>query len=428
MPADLFSDLEKRGLIHQQTDEDLFTRLNASPTSVYCGFDPTAPSLHVGNLLMLCTLRRFQLAGHRPIAVAGGATGMIGDPGGRSEERNLLSQEQLAENLAGISVQLGKFLDFTEGAGPAKALQVNNADWLGPVSMLEFLRDVGKHFTVNEMVAKDSVKSRFERPDHGISYTEFSYMLLQAADFFHLFQTYDCTVQIGGSDQWGNLTAGTSLIRRVTGKHAAAVTMPLVTKADGTKFGKSVGGAVWLDRNLTSPYQMYQFFMQAEDAKVVDYLKYFTFLEMDEIDALEQVTTDRPQERAAQRALADAVVSMVHSRGDADAAAAASAALFSGTVASLDAVTLATVASEVPGCTVSTHALHESLSLIDVLIQTELAASKGEARRSIEQGGISVNDLKVEGIEATVSTADLLHERFIVLRKGRRQYAMVRVA
>ena len=415
MPADLFSDLEKRGLIHQQTDEDLFTRLDEAPTSVYCGFDPTAPSLHVGNLLMLCTLRRFQLAGHRPIAVAGGATGMIGDPGGRSEERNLLSQEQLAENLAGISVQLGKFLDFSEGAGPAKALQVNNADWLGPVSMLEFLRDVGKHFTVNEMVAKDSVKSRFERPDHGISYTEFSYMLLQAADFLHLFQTYDCTVQIGGSDQWGNLTAGTSLIRRVTGKHAAAVTMPLATKADGTKFGKSVGGAVWLDRNLTSPYQMYQFFMQAEDAKVVDYLKYFTFL-------------DRPQERAAQRALADAVVSMVHSRGDADAAAAASAALFSGTVASLDAVTLATVASEVPGCTVSTHALHESLSLIDVLIQTELAASKGEARRSIEQGGISVNDLKVEGIEATVSTADLLHERFIVLRKGRRQYAMVWVA
>ena len=421
----LEADLKARGLVFQQTDDELFTRLEAQPTSVYCGFDPTADSLHVGNLLMLCTLRRFQMAGHRPIALAGGATGMVGDPGGRSEERNLLEAEQLSANLSGIKVQLAKFLDFTDAAGAAKAVQLDNASWLGGMSILTFLRDVGKHFTVNEMVAKDSVKSRFERPDHGISYTEFSYMLLQAADFLHLFRNEGCTVQIGGSDQWGNITMGTSLIRKVTGQLSAGVTMPLVTKADGTKFGKSVDGAVWLDRNRTSPYQLFQFFVGADDQMVGAYLRYFTFLDLEEIERLDAATKEHPERREAQRALALEVTSLVHSREDATRAEAASAALFSGTLAQLDQAALEAVVADVPTSSLHRSALEATVEIVSFIVDAGLVRSRAEARRSIEQGGLYLNDERVVDAEARVSLKDLLHDAYVVLRKGRRQYHVV---
>ncbi len=424
---DLEHELTSRGLVAQQTDEKLFSHLSTAPTSVYCGFDPTADSLHVGNLLMLCTLRRFQLAGHRPIALAGGATGMVGDPGGRSEERNLLSVDQLAANLVGINEQLGRFLDFSSGAGAAQAIQLDNATWLQPMSVLTYLRDIGKHFTVNEMVAKDSVKSRFERPDQGISYTEFSYMLLQAADFLHLYKNFDCTVQIGGSDQWGNITAGTSLIRKVTGGHASGITMPLVTKADGTKFGKSVGGAVWLDANKTSPYQLYQFFMSAEDQMAPAYLRYFTFLDDDELSHLEVLTNEQPHQRAAQRRLAKQVTALVHGDEHAGRAEQASIALFSGTVASLDAASLRAISSDVPTSSVTTASLSAGLSVIDVAIAAGLVSSKAEARRSIEQGGLSVNDLRIDDADATLGAEDVKDGGFIILRKGKRQYHLLTI-
>jgi tyrosyl-tRNA synthetase len=421
----LAEELTSRGLVAQQTDEELFSRLATQPTSVYCGFDPTADSLHVGNLLMLCTLRRFQLASHRPIALAGGATGMVGDPGGRSEERNLLTVEQLSQNLEGINEQLGRFLDFTPGAGTAQAIQLDNASWLSPMSVLTYLRDIGKHFTVNEMVAKDSVKSRFERPDQGISYTEFSYMLLQAADFLHLYQHFGCTVQVGGSDQWGNITAGTSLIRKVTGGHAAGITMPLVTKADGTKFGKSVGGAVWLDANKTSPYQLYQFFMSAEDAMAPSYLRYFTFLDHDELQHLETLTNEQPHQRAAQRTLAKEVTTLVHGADHAQRAEQASVALFSGTVASLDAASLKAIASDVPTSSVSPEELSAGVFVIDAAIAAGLVSSKAEARRSIEQGGLSINDVRVEDLDASLTSSDVRDGGFIILRKGKRQYHLL---
>ena len=288
------------------TDPGLERRLNGESLTAYSGFDPTADSLHVGHLLQMCTLRRLQQAGHRPIAVAGGGTGMIGDPGGKSEERALLSPEQLAANLAGIGAQLGRFMDFEGSGGHGRALLVNNAEWLSGLSFLDFLRDTGKHFTVNQMVAKDSVKSRLARADQGISYTEFSYMLLQAFDFLHLYDAFDCRLQVGGSDQWGNITMGIELIRKVRQGEAWGLTTPLVVKADGTKFGKTESGTVWLDADRTSPYQLYQFFLNTEDAVVGTYLRYFTFLPHEAISQLDRATATRPEGRAAQRELARA--------------------------------------------------------------------------------------------------------------------------
>ncbi len=294
----LAGDLEFRGLIHQVSDPEVRARLDGEPLTAYSGFDPTADSLHVGHMLQLCNLHRLQQAGHRPIAVTGGGTGFIGDPGGKSEERSLLSPEQLHANLEGIRPQLERFLDFS---GPRGALLVDNAEWLVPMTLFEFLRDVGKHFTVNQMVTKDSVRSRLDRAETGISYTEFSYMLLQATDFLHLFDAYDCRLQFGGSDQWGNITAGIDLIRKVRHQAAFGLTTPLVLKADGTKFGKTETGTVWLDAGRTSPYQLYQFFLRTEDAVVGTYLRYFTFLPKDEILELDRRTrrTPRPARRPA---------------------------------------------------------------------------------------------------------------------------------
>ncbi len=325
--ANLSEDLSFRGLIHQVTDPALQARLDTDRLTAYSGFDPTADSLHVGHLLQVCNLRRLQQAGHRPIALAGGGTGFVGDPGGKSEERVLLSEESLRSNLEGIRGQLERFLEFgDEGSG--RALLVNNADWLEPMTLFHFLREVGKHFTVNQMVAKDSVKSRLSRAEQGISFTEFSYMLLQAYDFLHLFDGYECRLQLGGSDQWGNITMGTELVRKVRQQEVWGLTTPLVLKADGTKFGKTETGTVWLDPARTSPYQLYQYFLRSEDEVVGTYLRYFTFLDREAILALDESTAAHPERREAHQELARQVCTLVHGETETDRAVQASAALF----------------------------------------------------------------------------------------------------
>jgi tyrosyl-tRNA synthetase len=420
-------DLAARGLIHQVTDEAVFELLDAGSVTAYAGFDPTAASLHVGHLLQVCTLRRLQQGGNRPIALLGGGTGMIGDPGGKATERPLLSVEEIRANVEGIERQLSRFLDFEASAGSSQALLLDNAAWLADQDLLGFLRDVGKHFTVNQMVAKESVRSRLERPDQGISFTEFSYMLLQAFDFARLNEDYGCTLQIGGSDQWGNITLGAELVRKRSGDHAFGLTSPLLTKADGTKFGKSEVGneRVWLDAGRTSPYALYQFFLTAEDEVVGTYLRYLTFLSLEEIDALDALTRERPRERAAQRALGASVVDLVHGTEARLRAEEASAALFGGRVASLEETTLLDVIEDVPSSTLARGLLESEPLLIDLLEKTGLVSSKAEARRTIDQGGASVNDQVRTGLDATVGPADLLHGRFVVLRRGKRSYHVV---
>jgi len=424
----LSADLRFRGLVHQVTDEGLSERLDADRMTVYIGFDPSAPSLHVGSLLQLCTLRRLQLAGHRPIALAGGGTGRIGDPGGKTGERTLLSAEQLAANLAGIRPQLGQFLDFSESAGPSRAVVLDNGDWLGPMLLVDFLRDVGRHFTVNQMVAKESVRARFERPDQGISYTEFSYMLLQAYDFLRLHLDEGCDLQLGGSDQWGNITMGVDLIRKVARHEAYGLTTPLVTKADGTKFGKTESGTIWLDAARTSPYRLYQFFFNTEDAIVGQYLRYFTFLTHDEITALDAQTASRPHQRAAQRALAREVCALVHGSDEVERAERASAALFGEEISDLDEATLLDVVADAPSSVVATTDVErDGLELVDALVGSGLVSSRSEGRRAITQGGVSVNNRKETDERRAIGPADLLHGRYVVLRRGRRDYHVLRV-
>ncbi len=425
--APLVDDLRFRGLVHQMTDPGLEGRLNGDTLTVYSGFDPTADSLHVGHLLQMCTLRRLQQAGHRPIAVAGGGTGMIGDPGGKSEERALLSPEQLAANLAGIRAQLGRFMDFDGSGGHGGALLVNNADWLSGLSLLDFLRDTGKHFTVNQMVAKDSVKSRLARADQGISYTEFSYMLLQAFDFLHLYDAFDCRLQIGGSDQWGNITMGIELIRKVRQGEAWGLTTPLVLKADGTKFGKTESGTVWLDADRTSPYQLYQFFLNTEDAVVGTYLRYFTFLPHEAISQLDQATATRPEGRAAQRALAREVCTLVHGEGETRRVEQVAAALFGGEIGDLDEKDLLEVFAEAPSTVMGKSRLDGSdLTVVDLLAETGLVRSKSHARTTVEQGGAYVNNRRQTDGDRSVGTGDLVAGRYVVLRRGKRQYHLVR--
>jgi tyrosyl-tRNA synthetase len=421
----LAADLEFRGLIHQVTDEALRARLDDGGLTVYTGFDPTATSLHVGSLLQLCMLRRLQLGGHRPISLAGGGTGLIGDPGGKAGERVLLSEDELAANLEGIAGQLGQFLDLSEGAGANRALLLDNSAWLKELPVVAFLRDVGKHFTVNQMVAKESVKTRFERPDQGISYTEFSYMLLQAYDFLRLHLDFGCELQMGGSDQWGNITLGVELIHKVTGGQAYGLTTPLVVKADGTKFGKSESGTVWLDAQRTSPYLLYQFFFQTEDAVVGQYLRYFTFLSHDEITALDAAVSCEPQRREAQRSLAAEVCRLVHGAEATGRAERASQALFSEEIAELDEATLLEVVRDAPSSDRARGDLG-SLTLVDALVESGLVSSKGEARRFIDQGGVYVNNLRQRDVDAVVSKDQLLVDRYVLLRRGRRQYHVVR--
>ncbi len=425
MPT-LSEDLAFRGLIHQMTDTELPKRLDQPGLTVYAGFDPSADSLHVGNLLQLCTLRRFQDAGHRPISLAGGGTGMIGDPGGKEDERQLLDLQMLEGHLERIRPQLGQFLDLQGGGGNGRALLLNNADWLGGMSVLEFLRDVGKHFTVNQMVAKESVKTRFERPDQGISYTEFSYMLLQAYDFLRLHIDHGCDLQIGGSDQWGNITMGVELVRKVCGDEVWGLTTPLILKPDGTKYGKSETGTVWLDPARTSPFAMYQFFVNTPDEQVGQLLRYLTFLDHEGIEALDAETAEHPQPRAAQRALARSVVALVHGESEVDKCEEASAALFGEEIAGLGEEMLLAVTGDAPSTDVARTELLEGITLADIFERTGLVKSKAEARRTIEQGGAYVNNVRQADAARTLGPEDLLHDRYVVLRKGRRDVHIVR--
>jgi len=421
----ILQELQWRGLIADIANRDELERLlapGAKPVTLYVGFDPTADSLHLGHLIGLLILRRFQQAGHRPIAVAGGATGMIGDPSGKSAERNLLSTEILESNIAGIQGQLARLLDFETKTNTA--LLLNNADWTRPISVLDFLRDVGKHFSVNAMMAKDSVKSRMET---GISFTEFSYSLLQAYDFLHLQETYGCLLQAGGADQWGNITAGIDLIRRKHDIATCGLTTPLLTKTDGTKFGKTEGGAIWLSPQKTSVYKFYQFLIQVEDAQVVQLLKYFTFLPQEEIDALAAQHQATPERRDAHKKLALELTRLVHGEIATADALRASEILFGGSLEGITEAQFDEVIAEVPNTTQPRQLLGQpGGSLVDILIAAGLSPSKGQARKDIQAGGINVNNVRATDIALVLSTEHLLFGKFLLLRKGKRNYALVR--
>jgi tyrosyl-tRNA synthetase len=413
-PTSVLDELTWRGLLHQNT-EGLAEAFGARSISAYCGFDPTAPSMHVGNLIPVMGLMHLQRAGHRPIAVVGGGTGMIGDPSGKTVERQLNTPEVVAENTKALRKQLEKFLDFT---GDNAAQMRDNADWLSKLGAIDFMRDVGKHFTINYMMQKDSVQSRL---DSGMSYTEFSYMLLQAYDFRELFRREDVTLQVGGSDQWGNITAGLELIRRTEGGEAHAMTFPLVTNSSGTKFGKTESGSVWLDPERTSPYKFYQFWINVDDRDSGRYLRYFTLLSREEIESLEREMAERPQDRSAQQALAREVTTRVHGSEQAKVAEEVSRILFAkGDPSQLSSDALKVLAEEVPFASMSSFT-----GVIDALVDLKLAASKGAARRLVEQGGVSVNGSKVADIAASVG--DPLFGEYYLIKKGARDFGLIRV-
>jgi tyrosyl-tRNA synthetase len=419
--TDVLTELRWRGLLALLTDEEaLRAAFAAGPVTYYCGFDPTAPSLHIGNLAQILTLRRIQLGGNRPLALVGGATGLIGDPH-PTAERALNDAEVVAGWVERIRAQIEPLLDFT---GTHAARMVNNLDWTAGLSAIDFLRDVGKHFRVGRMLAKEAVGARLES-EAGISYTEFSYQILQGMDFLELYRRYGCTLQTGGSDQWGNLVAGSDLIHRVEGVSVHLIATPLVTKADGSKFGKTETGTVWLDPEMTTPYAFYQFWINSEDAKVADYLKIFTFLGPEEIDALEEATRTRPAAREAQRVLATEVTALLHGEETAQRVARASAALFGG--GELDAIdprTLGDALAELP----TARMPKDGLPVADLLVATDLAPSRSAARRTLAEGGVYVNNDKIVDTDATVGTGDLLHGRWMVLRRGRRSLAAVELA
>lgn len=420
----ILAELEWRGLVADCTDRAaLAERLERGPATLYCGFDPTADSLHVGNLIPLLTLRRFQLAGHRPIALAGGATGLIGDPSGRTAERQLLTRDSLASNIASVKNQLRRLLDFDSPAAAARLL--DNADWIAPIPFLDFLRDTGKHFSVNMMIAKESVRARMEDRDAGISFTEFSYMLLQAYDFFHLCRDHDCQLQIGGSDQWGNITAGIDLCRKKLGRAVFGLTLPLITNADGSKFGKSVAGAVWLDPAKTSVYRFFQFWIRTDDRDVIRFLKYFTFLGREEIDELERQHAGKPEARTAHQALARAVTALIHGEPAAAEAARASEILFGGDPAGVPEATFQEMAHEVPACEWPRSRFEgPGTPLLELLVHSGLCASKGQARKDIDGGGIYINNRREPQAQRMVAAADLLFGRQLLLRKGKRNYVI----
>jgi tyrosyl-tRNA synthetase len=419
--TDILDDLQWRALIAQSTDlDDLRKALDAGMVTYYCGFDPTAPSLHLGNLVQILTLRRLQQAGHRPLALVGGATGLIGDPK-PTAERTLNERDTVAGWVERIRQQIQPFLSF-EGANAA--VMVNNLDWTAPLSAIDFLRDVGKHFRVNRMLAKEAVSARLNS-EAGISFTEFSYQILQGMDFLELHRRYGCVLQTGGSDQWGNLTAGVDLVHRAEGESVHALSTPLITKADGTKFGKTESGTVWLDPALTSPYAFYQFWINADDRDVVGYLKVFSFRTREEIAALEQAVASRPAAREAQRALAEELTTLVHGEAECAAVVAASRALFGrGDLDALDERTLAASLGELPRTRVPAGELP---SVVDLLAATGLADSKSAARRAVREGGAYVNNRKVTGEAEAPAAEDLLHGRWLVLRRGKRHLAAVEV-
>lgn len=423
MTSELLADLEWRGLIAQTTDKQaLVEQLNSGSSTFYIGFDPTAPSLGVGNLVVLLVMRRFQLAGHKPLPLVGGATGLIGDPSGRNEERSLNQTEVVEHWVVRIREQLSKFLDFEQGSNAA--VMTNNLDWTAPLSALDFLRDVGKHFSVNQMLAKDSVSSRLE--SGGISYTEFSYQVLQAFDFLELYRRFDCKIQLGGSDQWGNIVAGLDLIRKVEGVTAHCMTIPLLTKSDGTKFGKSAGGNIWLDPEMTSPYAFYQFWLNSEDADVAKYLKVFSFKSHEEIDELIGQHELNPGLRTAHRELARELTTLVHGAKECDSAERAAKALFGqGDLGDLDERTLESALSQLPRTTIRAG---ESIpTWVDLIASTGVVDSKSAARRIVKEGGAYLNNAKVAAEDFTPSVEALLFGRFWLLRKGKRDLAAVEV-
>ena len=437
---DIIDELSWRGLLAVTTDiDELRKALNSGQVTIYCGFDPTAPGLHIGNLVQLVTLRRLQLAGHRPIGVVGGATGLIGDPSGKSAERVLNPVELVAQWLERIRGEVSRFLDFD--AGPASALIVSNLDWTGEMPVLEFLRDIGKHFSVNRMLDRESVKARLEAG--GISYTEFSYQLLQAMDYLELHRRYDCTVQLGGSDQWGNLVAGVDLIRRVEGASVHALATPLITKPDGTKYGKTEGGAIWLSADLMSPYAFYQFWLNVADVEVPGLLRVYSFKSREEIEALIAESVERPAARVAQRALAEEVTTLVHGAEETRRAIAASQALFGqGELSAVDERTLEAAKAEVPSIDVNIRGDVARVSVeapagavvveglppvADLMVGTKIVSSKSAARRTIAEGGAYLNNQKVTNVDAAPSADDLLYGRFLILRRGKRTVGAVEV-
>ncbi len=418
MGADVYAELEARGMVYQATDAELGAKLAASPITFYIGFDATADSLHVGSLLPLMVVARLQRAGHRPIVVLGGGTTLVGDPSGKDTERAAMSPEQIEANAAGIRAQIERIL-ATEVA------MVDNAEWLRELRLTAFLRDVGQHFRVNEMMAKDSVRARLDLGT-GMSYKEFSYMLLQAYDFLHLCEVYMCTLQVGGSDQWGNITAGIELIARRKQIQAYGLTFPLVTRSDGAKFGKSEGGNLWLDPARTSPFQFFQFWLQVPDADAGRYLRLFTWLPLSRIEELEGAVASRPERRDAQRVLAEEVTTLVHGSAATEAARRASEALFGGDLAGLDERTLLEVFAEAPATPVPLPELEAGLTLVDLLARTGLVKSRSEARTAIGQGGAYVNNRRESDLERRLETSDLLVGSYLLLRRGKRSYHLVR--
>jgi len=423
--TDIIDELTWRGLLAISTDlDDLRKALDAGPVTFYGGFDPTAPGLHIGNLVLLLTMRRFQLAGHRPIGLVGGATGLIGDPSGRSAERILNPRETVAGWVQRIQREVGQYLDFE--TGPTGALMVSNLDWTAELSALDFLRDIGKHFPVNQMLAREAVKARLEAG--GITYTEFSYQILQANDYLELHRRHDCTLQLGGSDQWGNLVAGVDLIRRTEGATVHALATPLITKPDGTKYGKTGGGAIWLSPELMSPYAFYQFWLNRSDDEVPGLLKVFTFRSREEIEDLERETRDRPAARQAQRVLAEEVTALVHGQAESAKVVAASRALFGqGELAELDERTLAAALAEIPSATSRVPPGEALPTAADLMAATGIVPSKSAARRAISEGGAYLNNRKVAGEEDRPDPADLLHGRFLIIRRGKRTVGGVEI-
>jgi tyrosyl-tRNA synthetase len=430
-PMNFVEELKWRGMLHNimpGTEE----QLDKEMTAAYVGIDPTANSLHIGHLTSVMLLIHFQRAGHKPIALLGGATGMIGDPSGKSKERNLLDEKELKDNERALKNQLSRFLDFESGKENAAEL-VNNYDWMKEYSFLEFIRDIGKHITVNYMMAKDSVKKRLgEDTDYGLSFTEFSYQLVQGTDFFHLYKTKNCKLQMGGSDQWGNITTGTELIRRKLGGEAFALTCPLITKADGGKFGKTEEGNVWLDPNLTSPYKFYQFWLNASDEDAEKYIKIFTLLEKEEIEKLIKDHREEPHKRLLQKRLAEEVTIMVHSKEELNKAVGASKILFGKSTTeelkSLDEKTFLDVFQGVPVFSIEHQKLQEGVNIQELLAEeTEIFGSKGEVKRLIKGGGLSINKEKVQSIDTTISIDSLLNEKYLLVQKGKKNYFIIKV-
>ncbi|WP_397539632.1 tyrosine--tRNA ligase [Rummeliibacillus pycnus] len=416
----LLEDLQWRGLLYQQTDaEGMEKLLNEEKVSLYVGVDPTADSMHIGHIVPMLTLRRFQQAGHRPILLVGGATGMIGDPSGRSTERNLLTAEQIDHNVASIKAQLERIFDFSEDNNGAQL--VNNYDWVGKLSTIEFLRDYGKLININYMLSKDTISSRLES---GLSFTEFTYTLIQGMDFNHLYDNYDVRIQVGGSDQWGNITTGLEVIRKTHDEDAKAfgITIPLVTKSDGTKFGKTAGGAVWLDAEKTSPYEFYQFWLNTADADVVKYLKIFTFLTRSEIEALEEKVETEPHLREAQKTLAAEMTKQIHGEEGLDQALRITSALFSGDLKSLSVDEMKVAFSGVP----SVEVAKEDKNIVDLLVEANISSSKRQAREDVTNGAISVNGEKVKDFEYVIDAKDRMEDAFSIIRRGKKKYHMVK--